>query len=189
MTFWWLMAAIAFGSSAEARNGEFQVDLRGDYAASGFAIDNDRKASFTGFGYGLALNSSLADGHQGIAWRLAYNRYRMNNSASQGAQSEKLQGSTFAVGLRLVSLGLYVGGAALYVREEIAYHGPPADDYAKEYSGVGMRIETGLNLSLSKSVVLIPAVHYDLRNLRAKDGSGRRSNSIFAGLGLGFRFE
>jgi hypothetical protein len=144
-------------------------------------------ASYTGWTYGGGVVGRVSNGkQQSFAWRLGYDREALKNSSS-GPATESWAGDAFNLGLRFYSSGLFVGAGVVYARREFTYVNG-ATTTKTRYRGTGLRLETGLDLPLSKSVVVVPTLQFEAIRMSSPDGAERRASGLGFGLALGVQF-
>ena len=170
---------------ARAAAGIVQLELPGFYRSANVALGTG-DASYLGWSYGAGMVGRMNENKQSFAWRVGYDRESLKNS-SDGPATETWSGNAFNIGLRFYSAGLFLGAGVVYARREFTYTNGAASTVTR-YRGTGLRLETGIDLPLSKSVVLVPAFQFEAIRMYSAEGAERRASSLGFGLALGLQF-
>lgn len=172
-----------------AKNQEIQILARGNYDIANFALSSLSDASYTGIGYGADIVSKYSNGRYGLGLTAGYSTIDLENTANTSRESEMLSGAVVNVGTRFYALDLYLGLGIVY-RSFTADYELNSVSTKTDYSGLGLRIEAGIDLPLGQTILVAPKVQYDIQNVSPKSGtaSSKRFTDFGLSLGLGFSF-
>jgi len=186
-----LTFGILLGFATEARSASgitIQISPNAFYNLSRFDLNTISTASYSGFGYGLEIVQKVSSNNYGLGIVGAYGNISLNNSANNANQTETLTGSVLHLGGRFYAVNLYIGLGLVYGNLTNTYTG--ATSSKTNYSGVGFRLETGMDIPMGKTFVFTPNVRYDVSNLSPDaDGASRQRFKNFGlGAGIGVSF-
>lgn len=186
LSFWLLL-----GLATEARSAsdiKIQISPNAFYNLARFDLNTTSTAGYSGFGYGLEVVQKVSTNKYGLGIVGAYGTISLDNSANDANQSETLSGSVLHLGGRFYAVNLYIGLGLVYENLTNTYTG--ATSSKVNYSGVGFRLETGMDIPMGKTFVFTPNIRYDVSNLSPdSDGATKQRFKNFGfGAGIGVAF-
>jgi outer membrane autotransporter protein len=138
--------------------------------------------------YGGNFVNKFYAGNRALGLVFGYENRDLENTANISGLTETISGATVHLGVRYYSLNLYLGLGVIHNSLTVNYTSGGRTTELK-YSGLGARIEAGIDLYLGKTVLLTPRAHFDTSNLNQKDSSASNRLTEFGfGMGLGVRF-
>jgi outer membrane autotransporter protein len=172
-------------------NTDVQIFGRYGYNASRLNVAQNLKATYSGAEFGgKAVFKAATKKQYGIGFTFGIDKSSLDNTANTETESETIEGTQLALTARFYALNLFIGGGFLFNSFDLSYRANAgATPTITNYSGVGLRIESGIDLELKDWLIVTPALHYDFLDVSSKGTSSiKRLNSFGAGIGLGVQF-
>lgn len=191
----WIFFFLFFLTPVEVVHAKDNIDVqifgRYGYNASRLNVAQNLKASYSGTeAGGKAVFKAATKKQYGIGIAFGMDSSSLDNTANTDTEKETIEGTQFALIARFYALNLFIGAGILHNSFDLSYTatagGTPT---TTSYSGVGLRLETGIDLEIANWLVFTPAIHYDFLDVSSKGTSNiKRLNSFGIGAGLGFQF-
>ncbi len=191
---WLYVVALLLLPLAEAHgkdNIDVQVFGRYGYNASRLNVAQNLKASYSGTEFGgKTVFKAATKKEYGLGIAFGIDKSSLDNTANTETESETIEGTQLSLTARFYALNLFLGGGILFNSFDLAYVATAgATPTVTNYSGVGLRIEAGLDLELKNWLILTPALNYDFLDVSTKGTTTiKRMNSFGIGVGLGVQF-
>jgi outer membrane autotransporter protein len=190
----WIFAIFLFLLPVAETHGkddlEVQIFGRYGYNASKLNVAQNLKATYSGWDTGGKAVIKVAGKKQyGLGIAFGLDNQNLENTANSTTAEENIEGRQFSLTARLYALNLYIGGGILQNSFDLSYKTTTRAATVTSYSGVGLRLETGIDVDLGKYFIFTPHLNYDIIDVSAKtDSTVKRLNSFGIGAGLGFQF-
>ncbi len=191
----WIIFFFLFLAPVEVVHAKDNIDVqvfgRYGYNASRLNVAQNLKASYSGSEVGgKAVFKAATKKQYGIGFSFGVDSSNLDNTANTETEMETIEGTQFALTARFYALNLFLGAGILHNSFDLSYTASAgATPTITSYSGVGVRIETGIDLELATWLVFTPALHYDFLDVSTQGTSNiKRLNSFGIGAGLGFQF-
>lgn len=191
----WIIFFFLFLAPVEVVHAKDDIDVqvfgRYGYNASRLNVAQNLKASYSGAeAGGKAVFKAATKKQYGIGVAFGVDSSSLDNTANTETEMETIEGTQLSLTARFYALNLFIGAGILHNTFDLSYTatagGTPT---VTNYSGVGLRVETGVDLDLTNWLIFTPSFHYDLLDVSSKGTSNiKRLNSFGMGAGLGFQF-
>lgn len=194
-----IFATLTLASGLAEASRTAQVHIVGHYGLDYASMNlvNNRKARYSGSHYGGAFGGRLMSGSgtsfsnlgYGLGFEIGYDQFTLDNTGNNTA-NETATGGVVSIMGRFYALNMYVGLGGLYSPFSISYKSSPTSSATTEnYTAVGARLETGIDIMLGKKTFLAPKTTYDLMRATPSSGGGAKQfNNFSLSAGLGVRF-
>lgn len=157
--------------------------------SSRFQLNQTSTASFSGLSYGGYVSTKFnSNRNYGVALLGGFEAISLDNTANTSTEYETLEGSVINIGARFYAVDLFLGMGILYINTTDTYVGTTS--LKTNYTGLGVRLETGMDLHLGKTVMFIPRIHYDISDFSPESATStkQRFKNFGASAGLGLEF-
>jgi outer membrane autotransporter protein len=189
----WIFAFLLFFLPIAETHGkddlEVQIFGRYGYNATRLNLAQNLKATYSGWDTGGKAVIKIAGKKEyGLGISFGLDNQSLDNTANTSTQQENIESRQFSLTAKFYALNLYVGGGILHNTFDLTYKPSAGTATTTSYSGVGMRLETGIDVEVGKLIIFTPHLNYDILDVQTKgDSNVKRLNSFGIGAGLGFQ--